>query len=88
MESFYDGAIDADILIYNSTIDGEIQTIDELLTKSPLLADFRAVQSGNVWCITKNFYQQSLALGDLILDVNAILNDKDADSLHFLRKLS
>ena len=88
MESFYDGAIDADILIYNSTIDGEIRTIDELLTKSPLLADFRAVQSGNVWCITKNFYQQSLALGDLILDVNAILNDKDAESLHFLRKLS
>ena len=88
MESFYAGAMDADILIYNSTIDGEIRTMDELLAKSPLLADFRAVQSGNVWCITKNFYQQSLALGDLILDVNAILNDKDADSLHFLRKLS
>ena len=88
MESFYASAVDADIMIYNSTIDGEIRTIDELLTKSPLLADCKAVQAGTVWCITKNFYQESLALGDLILDVHAILQDKAAENLHFLRKLS
>ena len=88
MESFYASAVDADIMIYNSTIDGEIRTIDELLTKSPLLADCKAVQEGSVWCITKNFYQESLALGDLILDVHAILQDKAAENLHFLRKLS
>ncbi len=88
MESFYASAVDADIMIYNSTIDGEIRTIDELLTKSPLLADCKAVQAGTVWCITKNFYQESLALGDLILDVHAILQDKTAENLHFLRKLS
>ena len=35
-------------------------TIDELLAKSPLLADFKAVKSGNVWCISKNFYQGEL----------------------------
>lgn len=46
------------------------------------------MQTGNVWCITKNFYQESLALGDLILDVHAVLNDKDAGDLRFLRKLS
>ena len=46
MESFYASAVDADIMIYNSTIDGEIRTIDELLTKSPLLADCKAVQEG------------------------------------------
>ena len=88
MESFYDAAADADVLIYNSTIDGELRSIDALLAKSPLLADFRAVQTGNVWCITKNFYQESLALGDLILDVHAVLNDADAGDLRFLRKLS
>ena len=88
MESFYDAAADADVLIYNSTIDGELDSLDALLAKSPLLADFRAVQTGNVWCITKNFYQESLALGDLILDVHAVLNDKDAGNLRFLRKLS
>ena len=90
MESFYHAAADADVLIYNSTIDGELQSIDELLAKSPLLADFKAIKSGNVWCITKNFYQQSLALGDMILDVHAVLTDEktpDAE-LRFLRRLS
>ena len=75
-------------MIYNSTIDGEITSIDELLAKSPLFADFKAVQTGNVWCITKNFYQESLALGDMILDVHAVLNNPDAADLRFLKKLS
>lgn len=44
MESFYDAAADADVLIYNSTIDGELDSLDALLAKSPLLADFKAVQ--------------------------------------------
>lgn len=90
MESFYSAAADADVLIYNSTIDGELQSIDELLAKSPLLADFKAVKSGNVWCIAKNFYQQSLALGDMILDVHAVLTDENTPDaeLRFLRRLS
>ena len=88
MEAFYSGAHDADVLIYNSIIDGGLTTIDELLALEPLLGDFKAVQNGNVWCLTKDFYQESLALGDLILDVHAVLNDKDAGDLRFLRKLS
>ena len=88
MEAFYAAARDADYIIYNSTIDGEITSIDELLAKSPLFADFKAVQTGNVWCITKNFYQESLALGDMILDVHAVLNNPDAADLRFLKKLS
>lgn len=33
MEAFYAETKDADCLIYNSTIDGELQTLDELLQK-------------------------------------------------------
>ena len=89
METFYSTARDADVIIYNSTIEGEVQSIDELLVKSPLLADFKAVQNGNAWCIERNFYQQSLELGDFILDVHRILTDPDADdeSLYFLHRL-
>ena len=47
MEEFYAKAKDADYIIYNSTIDGELSTIDELLAKSNLLADFKAVKDGN-----------------------------------------
>lgn len=44
MEAFYSGAHDADVLIYNSIIDGGLTTIDELLSLEPLLGDFKAVQ--------------------------------------------
>lgn len=89
MESFYAGARDADVLIYNSTIEGELETVEQLLEKSSLLADFKAVQEGNVWCIEKNFYQESLELGDMILDINKILTDPDVkeEELHFLHRL-
>ena len=89
MESFYDAAADADVLIYNSTIDGELDSAGRPAgQKARCSRTLKAVQTGNVWCITKNFYQESLALGDLILDVHAVLNDKDAGDLRFLRKLS
>ena len=87
MESFYHGAVDADVLIYNSIIDGELHTLDELVALDPLMADFKAVKSGNVWCLTKNFYQESLELSDLILDVNHALNDAPDTAFHFLTRM-
>ena len=87
MEAFYDGAVDADILIYNSTVDGELTDLDALLAKAPLLADFKAVKEGRVWCIAKNFYQESLALGDFILDVNTVASE-DGRELYFLKQLT
>ena len=50
MEEFYAAAVDADYLIYNGTIDASISTTEELVAKSELLADFKAVKEGNVWC--------------------------------------
>lgn len=90
MESFYQEAREADILIYNSAIDGELQNIGQLLEKSALLKDFKAVQSGNVWCTGKNLFQESLGLGNLILDIHAIVNVSDPDSLNltYLHKLN
>lgn len=81
MEAFYDGAKDADVLIYNSSIDAELTTIDQLLDKSGVLADFKAVQNGHVWCTGKNLFQESLGLGDFIADLNLILNAGDPKEL-------
>ena len=78
MESFYDGAKNADVLIYNSTIDGELYTVEDLLQKSALLKDFKAVQSGDVWCTGKNLFQEPMGLGKLILDIHRVLTDADA----------
>lgn len=86
MEAFYSGAHDADVLIYNSIIDGGIMTIDELLALEPLLGDLKAVQNGNVWCLTKDFYQESFELSDLVVDLHTVLSGADTP-LRFLTKL-
>ena len=89
LEDFYAGARDADVLLYNSTIEGELRTMDELLAKCPMLADFKAVQSGSVWCTSQSLFQQSMELPELILDMNRVFTEDDPDDseLTFLTKL-
>ena len=90
MEAFYAGARDADILIYNSTIDAELETLDELLQKSELLADFKAFQSGDVWCTGKDMYQQVTGLGDLLVDLHSVISGQagTGEELTFLHRLT
>ena len=89
MEEFYAKAKDADYIIYNSTIDGELSSIDELLAKSNLLADFKAVKDGNVWCTGKNLFQETTELGTMIEDIHTILttDDDSLDELAYMHKL-
>lgn len=86
-EEFYKGAKDADFLIYNSSIDGGVSSIDELLDKCGLLADFKAVKEGNVWCTANDMYQQSLSIGGLIEDIHAMLLGEGEDNMHYLFRL-
>jgi len=89
MEKFYEVAKEADYIIYNSTIDGEIYTVEELLGKNELLKDFKAVQNNNVWCTEKNLFQETTQLGSMIKDINELLtnNDPELTELSFLHKL-
>lgn len=73
MEEFYHTAKEADYLIYNSTIDGELEFMEELLEKESLLEDFKAVKEGNVWCTTRDLYQQSMSVGQMIEDIHNML---------------
>ena len=87
MEEFYAAAVDADYLIYNGTIDTPISSMDELLAKSSLFADFKAVKEGNVWCVGKYLYQATDIVGELITDMNLMLTDGDPDQMTFLTKV-
>ena len=87
MERFYAEARDADVLIYNASIDSTIGSLDELLQKSELLADFKAVREGNVWVTEQNMYQQMLEAGHIIADFNRVLTGS-TDDLTFLRRLT
>ncbi|MDU8692264.1 ABC transporter substrate-binding protein [Faecalibacterium prausnitzii] len=86
LEDFYAGAKDADVLIYNSAIEGMIASVSQLTERFPLLNEFKAVQNGQVWCTSQSLFQQSMELADLILDMNKVFTEgtPDADTLKFL----
>lgn len=90
MEAFYAGAKDADVLIYNSAIEGEVHSLDGLFGKSELFRDFKAVKTGNVWCAESDFFQESTGIGDLLRDLHVIFTDPDAEDedLHYLRRIT
>jgi iron complex transport system substrate-binding protein len=88
MERFYAEAKDADYIIYNSAIDGEIATIGELIAKCELLRDFKAVRDGNVWCTGKNLFQETTQLGLMISDIHRMLTESDLSELNFMYRLS
>lgn len=91
MEEFYATAKDADFLIYNSAIAGELTTLEELVAKNHLLADFKAVQNGNAWCMQENLFQETTQLGLMIQDIHRMLTESEADEtlteLNYLYKL-
>ena len=88
-ETFYSAAKDADILIYNATIEGQLDSIAQLKEKSPVFADFRAVQNDAVWCTEQNFYQQTTGAADMITDLNLIFSGQaeDTEQLTYLHRI-
>ena len=86
MEEFYAAAKDADYIIYNSTVDGELESADALLAKNSLLKNFKAVEEGRVFCTAKNLYQSSMQLGTITSDIRSMLNGEE-DGLTYLYRL-
>ncbi|MCR4713919.1 MAG: ABC transporter substrate-binding protein [Treponemataceae bacterium] len=86
MEDFYVSCVDADILIYNGTIDTAFSSLDDLFAKSELFRDFAAVKSGRVYFASKDFYQQSTGMAAFIEDLYNVLNDENGD-FAYLTKL-
>ena len=87
MEEFYATAVDADYLIYNGTIDGQVKSISDLEAKSNLFSEFKAVKEGNVWYTGKNLYQATDTVGELIMDMHLMLTDGDPKEMTFLEKM-
>lgn len=91
MEDFYANAKDADIIIYNSTIDGELKDAGDLISKNSLFADFKAVKEGKVYTTGGNFYQETTGICKFIEDVGKILsdeNDNSSDELYFIKHMN
>lgn len=86
-ETFYAIAKDADFLIYNSTVNGGISDVGQLIEKNSLLADFKAVQNGNVWCTEKNMFQQTTGAADVIYEMSKIFSGDTDENFDFFYRL-
>ena len=87
MEEFYATAVDADYLIYNGTIVGQVSSIKELEAKNNLFSEFKAVKNGNVWYTGKNLYQSTDTVGELIRDIHLMLTEENPQDMTFLQKM-
>ncbi|HCU33542.1 MAG TPA: iron ABC transporter substrate-binding protein [Ruminococcaceae bacterium] len=89
METFFATAKDADVIIYNSAIVGEVENISELIKINGLLAEFKAVQNGNVWCTNQNMYQETTKLGQMIQSFQMIFSGEadDCSNVPYLYRL-
>ena len=77
MEDFYNTAKDADYLIYNATIEKPVGSVRELCGKFALLSEFKAVQDGNVWQVSKSLYQSPDIAAQMIEDVHKMLAQEE-----------
>ena len=88
MEAFYDKAVDADILIYNSTIEGGLNGMSDLTALSDKFNDFSAVKNGNVWCTDASTFQRTTGAADMIVEMNKIFAGAADDSgMEYFHKL-
>ena len=86
IETFYNIAENADIIVYNSSIDSSVKTMADLLNKDPIIADLKAVQEGNCYTSGSSIYQRPDIAGNMILDFHNLLTG-NTDALEYLSKL-
>jgi iron complex transport system substrate-binding protein len=79
METFFQTAREADVVIYNSTIGGEVESLSEFLALNPLLKELNAVKNGAVWCTRESMYQQTLNIGLMIKELHTLLSAEPGD---------
>ena len=87
IEAFYDYARDADILLYNATIEEAPASIYELLQKEDTLTDYKAFNTGNVYVADKSIYQYANETGTIISNLNSIITGEkeETDFFHKIR---
>ena len=89
MEEFYYKAQNADVIIYNCSIAAQLHSLAEFFDLSPVLKNFSAVQSGNVWCTSRSLFQQTDKTGTIIQEMNAVLTgEAENGGLEYIFKLT
>ena len=82
-EEFYRRAKDAEVLIYNGSILGDMESLNDFLELSPLLKEFRAVKTGEVYFADADMYQQPTGIPELLKELSAIGSGTARDQMPY-----
>ena len=86
-ETFFDTASDADYIIYNTSIDGTVRTMEDLINKDPIMKKMKAVKEGKCWVTGSSMYQRTDLAAEMILDFHKLFTEDDPQDLKYLEKL-
>ena len=87
MEQFYASAIDADYIIYNGSIDSSVKSLDDLVSKDPVMKKMTAVKNKNCWVTKSAMYQRTDLVAEMILDFHKLFSEDDPQDLKYISKL-
>lgn len=82
-EAFYDYASNADIMIYNGTIEDVPDSLLGMEKIDATFADFKAFQNGDVWYTDQSIYQNTNKIGTIINDLYGIISGTQEDTTFF-----
>ncbi len=85
MEAFYQYALDADVLIYNSAIADPPKSVEELCRDNTSFFDIKAVKEGMIWYTDKSLYQYTDRTGSIIESLHEIISGGEDETEFFHR---
>ena len=86
-EAFFEAARDADVLVYNATVEAPLDSLSELLEKDELFSDFKAVREKQVYQLGSDMYQSADAVAGLTRDFSRVLHGEEERGLSYLRRI-
>ena len=86
VESFYEYASGADIIIYNSTIEEAPDSLEELMGTDEVFRDIKAFKNGEVYYTDRSLYQFAGETGTIIDNLRDIFSG-EKDDTRFIHKL-
>ncbi|MCR5208757.1 MAG: ABC transporter substrate-binding protein [Lachnospiraceae bacterium] len=86
-EDFYSLALNADILIYNTTIAGSVDSKEDLLADYSLLSGFKAYQNDGIYRMNSNVFQNPMSAGEIMEEMYEIISTGEDDQGNFFDRL-
>lgn len=86
-ESFFEMASDADYIIYNATLGGNLSDMQEFTGLNPLFDELKAVRLGHVWQSEDDFFQQPTRAAAVIEELSEIIREGVSEDMTTLKRL-